>query len=167
MPVAVMSTEPSLRLVDLLTEERVVVDVDGTAIRSKEDALHVLAQKLAPAVGTDQSTIERLLVDRERLQSTGIGDGVAVPHASADSATRQAIALLVCPVGVSFDSIDGTDVRLIVGVVGPRHATGEHLRVLARISRLLRDAATRSELAASDGPESAYHLVRRHDQDLR
>lgn len=167
MPAVAMSTEPTLRLTDLLTEERVVVDVDGTVVRSKEDALRLLAQKLAPAVGTESATIERLLVDRERLQSTGIGDGVAVPHASADSATRQAVALVVCPGGVPFDAIDGADVTLIVGVVGPRHATGEHLRVLARISRLLRDAGARTQLIGADGAETAFQLVKRYDRDLR
>ena len=133
------------------------------SVKAKADALRILSQQLAPAVGTDAATIERLLSERERLQSTGIGDAVAVPHTSIDSATRQAVALLLCPQGVPFDAIDGEDVKIIFGVVGPRRATGEHLRILARISRLLRDAATRSELAGSATAEAAFSLIEKHD----
>jgi PTS system nitrogen regulatory IIA component len=162
-----MSTDPQLRLGDLLSQDRIVVDADGGVVKGKPDALRILSHKLAPAVGTDHATIERLLADRERLQSTGIGDGVAVPHTSIESATRQAVALLLCPNGVPFDAIDGADVNIIFGVVGPRRATGGHLRVLARISRLLRDAATRSQLVQSATAEAAHRLILQHDESLR
>ena len=167
MPLAVMSTEPSLRLSSLLTEDRILVDSDGGFVRTKVDALRLLSEKLAPAIGADHSTVERLLAEREKLQSTGIGDGVAVPHTSIEIATHQAVALLLCPNGVPFEAIDGADVNIIFGVVGPRRATGEHLRILARISRLLRDASTRAELVNSPSAEAAFHLIRKHDESLR
>ena len=162
-----MSNDSSLRLSAILAEDRILVDTDGGFVKGKVDALRILSHQLAPVVGTDHATIERLLADRERLQSTGIGDGVAVPHTSVETATRQAVGLLLCPVGVPFEAIDGEDVNIIFGVVGPRRATGEHLRILARISRLLRDAATRRELVASSSSEVAYRLIEKHDELLR
>jgi PTS system nitrogen regulatory IIA component len=156
-----------MKLSDILTPERIVVDSDGGFVRQKPDAIRILSHILAPAVGVDQPLIERQLTERERLQSTGIGDGVAIPHTSIDAAPYQAAALLLCPLGVPFDAIDGADVNIIFGVVGPKRATGEHLRTLARISRLLRDPATRDKLAHAQGPEAAYELIEANDAAMR
>lgn len=155
-----------MRLTEILPADRIFVDLDGGAVHDKADALRLLAELLAPAVGVEQQAVEQLLVDRERLQSTGIGDGVAIPHASVDSAPGQAAALLVCPGGVPFDAIDGNDVRIIFGVVGPKRATGEHLRTLARISRLLRDAGTRARLATSESADTAFRLIESQETGL-
>ncbi|MEB2311968.1 MAG: PTS sugar transporter subunit IIA [Polyangiaceae bacterium] len=153
----------SMRLSDIVSVDRILVDADGSRIRDKADALHWLSSLLAPAIGATEESILRLLLDRERLQSTGIGDGVAIPHTAVDAAPGQAGALLLCPVGVPFEAIDGVNVSIVFGVVGPKRATGEHLRTLARISRLLRDPATRSRLVGSASAEAAYALI--HAQD--
>src|SRR5262245_46033768 len=148
-----------MRLSEILTTERIFVDRDGSSIREKGDAMRFLGQLLAPALGIDPQIVERLLTERERLQSTGIGDGVAIPHTSVESAAGQAGALLLCPRGVSFEAIDGREVNIVFGVVGPKRATGEHLKTLARISRLLRDAGTRTRLVSSESPAQAYALI--------
>jgi nitrogen PTS system EIIA component len=155
-----------MRLCDMLAATRILVDPDGATVHDKKEALHKLAEFIAPAVGSDEASLEQALSERERLQSTGIGDGVAIPHTSVDTAPGQAAALLLCPHGVPFDSIDGNRVNIIFGVVGPKRATGEHLRALARISRLLRDAEVRARLVASGDPESAYRLIQEHEQSL-
>jgi len=155
-----------MHLTEILTLQRVVVDTDGSLVSDKDSALELLASLIAPALMTDTDAVLRLLSARERLQSTGIGDGVAIPHASADSATTQAGALLLCPCGVPFESIDGYPARIVFGVVGPRRATGEHLRTLARISRLLRDAGTRARLIESPTAEEALTIVAQQDSSL-
>ncbi len=155
-----------MQLSDILPIQRVVVDSDGTMIPNKDAALKMLAGLIAPALSADCDSVYRLLVDRERLQSTGIGDGVAIPHASADSALGQAAALLLCPRGVPFEAIDGFPAKIVFGVVGPRKATGEHLRTLARISRLLRDASTRARLIDAQSAEAALAIVSDHDSSL-
>jgi PTS system nitrogen regulatory IIA component len=148
-----------MRLSDILTVERVVVDADGSHIVDQDAALRTLASLIAPAVDTDEGDIYRVLADRERLQSTGIGEGVAIPHASAEQAVTQAAALLLCPRGVEFGANDGHPAKIIFGVVGPRRATGEHLKTLARISRLLRDASTRERLAVAPSADVAFDIV--------
>ena len=155
-----------MRLSDILPIQRVVVDSNGSKVPNKEAALKLLADLIAPALMTEGEAVFRLLVDRERLQSTGIGDGVAIPHASAQAAVGQAAALLLCPKGVPFEAIDGCPAKIVFGVVGPRKATGEHLRTLARISRLLRDSTTRSQLIDAPTPEEALAIVSDHDSNL-
>jgi PTS system nitrogen regulatory IIA component len=161
------TTDPDMRLVDILAVERILVDSDGGFVRDKVDAVRMLSHMLAPVVGSDHSTVEKLLSERERLQSTGIGEGVAIPHTSVDTADAQAAALLICPLGVPFEAIDGEKVTIIFGVVGPRKATGEHLRILARISRLLRDQSARQRLIGSATPEEAFALIEAQDTALR
>jgi nitrogen PTS system EIIA component len=152
-----------MRLSDILSVERIQVDASGELVKDKADAIRVLSALLAPAVGVEAQTVERLLMERERLQSTGIGDGVAIPHTSVDTAPGQAAALILCSRGVPFDAIDGANVTIVFGVVGPKRATGEHLKTLARISRLLRDGDTRSRLVASTTSAQAYALIEAHD----
>jgi nitrogen PTS system EIIA component len=154
-----------MHLTDILSPQRVVIDFDGSIISDKDSALKMLASLIAPALATESESILRLLADREKLQSTGIGDGVAIPHASAEAATAQAGALLLCPRGVPFESIDGSPAKIVFGVVGPRRATGEHLRTLARISRLLREATTRSRLIAALTAEAALTIVSEQDSN--
>lgn len=156
------ATEPAgerMRLSEILTPERILVDVDGSVVRTKADALRQLSELLSPAIGVEASEVEHLLLEREKLQSTGIGDGVAIPHCALDSAQAQALALLLCPRGVEFEAIDDEPVEIVFGVVGPKRATGEHLRTLARISRLLRDEQTRIRLLASPNATAAFQLI--------
>ncbi len=156
-----------MRLTEILAVERILVDARGEQVREKSDALAILARLLAPATGVDAEAIAQLLSEREGLQSTGIGDGVAIPHTSLEAAPGQAAALLVCPRGVPFDAIDGKDVTIVFGVVGPRKATGEHLRVLARISRLLREEEGRRLLVEAPTPEAVFAVIEVQDASLK
>jgi PTS system nitrogen regulatory IIA component len=155
-----------MRITDILPAERIFVDKTGTAIHEKADSIRILAGLLAPALGCEDTMIESLLAERERLQSTGIGDGVAIPHTSLEAAGRRAAALVLCPQGVPFDAIDGANVNIVLGVIGPKDATGEHLRVLARISRMLRDEGTRRALAHAASPSEAFGIIESREQQL-
>jgi PTS system nitrogen regulatory IIA component len=152
-----------MKLREILSPERILIDSDGTLLADKSAALQALARLLAPAVEAPEPRVLQLLVEREQLQSTGIGEGVAIPHASAEDAPRQAAAVLLCPKGLAFDAIDGAPVTIVFGVIGPRRATGEHLRTLARISRLLRDAGSRAKLGASADAQAAFLYIDAQD----
>jgi PTS system nitrogen regulatory IIA component len=156
-----------MRLADILNVDRILVDIDGSIVKTKSDAIHRLSEMLSPAVAVEVPTIEHLLLEREKLQSTGIGDGVAIPHCALETAEGQALALLLCPRGVEFEAIDSEPVEIVFGVVGPKRATGEHLRTLARISRLLRDEQTRLRLLASTNPKAAYELIEANESATR
>jgi len=147
---------------DFLSEDRIFVDLAGSVL-DKPGALRLLGGLLQASVGEPATVVEERLVRRERISSTGIGDGVAIPHASVEAARRQAAALLLCPRGIEFDSIDGRPVRIIVGVVSPKAETGEHLKLLARVSRLLRPSETRNQLVDCRSSKEALDLILERD----
>ena len=160
---SVLAKPVAMRLSDIITKERILVDRES-ALPSKAQALRALAGLLCGAVSAPEEEVLALLLEREQLQSTGIGDGVAIPHSALEHAEGQAGALLLFPKGIDFDAIDGQPVHIVFGVVGPKRATGEHLRTLARISRLLRDESTRKQLANAESAKFAFDLIEAHDQ---
>jgi len=149
-----------MRLTDLLSAERVNVRRGHEVVSNKREALATLADLLAEgAQHIPRDTIESVLTEREKLQSTGIGDGVAIPHGAVAELDKQCAALLIVPDGIDFDAIDGEKVNLLFSVIGPKRATGEHLKTLARISRLLRNRSFRERLLSAEDGRAAYELI--------
>jgi PTS system nitrogen regulatory IIA component len=135
---------------------------------SKSDALALLASLLAKGTpGLPRAEIERVLIEREQLQSTGIGDGVAIPHGALADLGAQIASLLIVPDGVEFAAIDGQKVTILFAVVGPKRATGEHLKALARVSRLLRNKGFRDQLVASPDAEAVYGLIAKEEAEQK
>jgi len=146
---------------EILTPEQVAVanETEGH-IHSKAEAIHKLASLLAfgqDVVSSEQ--IERVLSDREKLQSTGVGGGVAIPHGAIDKLEHLIGAVLLCPTPIEFDAIDGAPVSILFAVVGPKRATGEHLKTLARVSRLLRDDRFRERLLNAPSGRAAFSMI--------
>jgi PTS system nitrogen regulatory IIA component len=148
-----------MRLSELLSEERIAVRHNGDRVLDKPRALRLLAEMLARGAHASVDEVERVLVDREGLQSTGIGEGVAIPHGAMGDLVIQFAALLIVPEGLEFAAIDGLPVNLLFAVVTPKRATGEHLKTLARVSRLLRSKGFRDRLIAAEEPRAAYELI--------
>ena len=148
-----------MRLTDILTEDRVRVARPSDGIKTQADSLEALARLLVSGTDRNAADIHKLLTDRENLQSTGIGDGVAVPHCGVEEVEKQTAAVLLCSEGVDYHSIDDRPVQIIVGVIRPRRTTGEHLRMLARISRLLQDGTVRRRLLEADDTTAAFAVI--------
>ncbi|HWL87587.1 MAG TPA: PTS sugar transporter subunit IIA [Polyangiaceae bacterium] len=148
-----------MRLTDLLSAERVCVRRGHETITTKREALALLADRLAEGSHVPRDSVENVLAEREKLQSTGIGDGVAIPHGAIADLDAQCAALLIAPDGIDFDAIDGEKVNLLFSVITPKRATGEHLKTLARISRLLRNRSFREQLLAAEDGRAAYDLI--------
>jgi PTS system nitrogen regulatory IIA component len=148
-------------VVEILAPNR--VSIAGSAegeIRSKPQAIKRLAALLAEGVGPASAVeIEQSLIERERLSSTGVGGGVAIPHAGLDSVNQFIGAMLLCPEAIAFDAIDGAPVSILFAVIGPRHQRVEHLKALARVSRLLRDEEFRARLLRAGGGAQAFALI--------
>ena len=151
---------------DILSAERVAVSSQAEGpVGDKPSALERLAGLLAS--GQSVVTADRIfqaLTERERLQSTGVGGGVAVPHGSVDQLDRQIGALLLCP--IPLDAIDVEPVNILFALVGPKGAPAEHLKILARVSRLLREASFRQRLAQVAAAHEAYELICVTDRGL-
>ena len=155
-----------MRLCEIISSDRIVVDPKRAVVRDKAAALGLLGELLAPAVGLSAREVTERLEEREQLQSTGIGEGIAIPHTSFEGVTAHTGALLLCKAGIDFDAIDGSKVTIIFGVVAPKRSTGEHLKTLARISKLLKSEATRERLVDSVDAKTAFSLIEVEDRAL-
>ena len=114
-----------MRLTDLLTADRVAIHHNGGATPLDKGALlKSLASMLTQGTSIDETEVNRVLTERERLQSTGIGEGVAIPHGALPQLETQYASLLIVPEGIDFAAIDGLAVNIIFAVIGPKRATG-------------------------------------------
>jgi len=159
-----------MHLTDLLTPDRVAIHAVGAKGDpfNKGEALALLASLLCRGSSRIQrADVERVLVEREQLQSTGIGDGVAIPHGALAELDNQVASLLIVPDGLDFAAIDGQKVTILFAVVGPKRATGEHLKTLARVSRLLRNKGFRDQLVHAESATAAYDLIAKEEAEQR
>lgn len=119
---------------------------------TKEQSLEILAKLLSENKAAGTVTSDSLLtgmLQREELGSTGMGDGIAIPHCRLEGMKNFALALTVCDKGISWDSIDGRSVHIICAIAGPVDGTDEHLRLLAGAARVLSNSKARYELLNS------------------
>lgn len=115
-------------------------------VRTGAEALAALAELLAPAAGRPAAQIAQALQERERQGSTGIGHGVALPHARLEGITEVVIAALRSAKGLPFAAPDGEDVQLLIAVLVPRNAPTIHLETLSTLAARLADAGLREKL---------------------
>jgi PTS system nitrogen regulatory IIA component len=150
-----------MKLLDYLDPGLIELHLQGT---SKEQVLANLVGLLAERgkIQRRDALLESLL-EREGLGSTGIGHGVAIPHGRCRDLAQPAIAFARSEQEVDFDSIDGLPTRIFFLLVAPENGSNEHLHLLAKIARLMRDAATRERLLAMDSTEQVLDLFSARD----
>jgi PTS system nitrogen regulatory IIA component len=143
-------------IADLIKRDRVIARLRAT---SKKQALQELAQRAAEITGQPEKAIFNVLMKRERLGTTGVGNGVAVPHGKLASLDRLygLFARLAHP--IEFESIDDRPVDLIFVLLAPESSGADHLKALARVSRLLRDRTTCEKLRATEDEDALYALL--------
>jgi nitrogen PTS system EIIA component len=131
-------------------------------VQNKKQLLQEMAQGLASQVAIDSRVVFETLLQREKLGSTGLGQGIAIPHGRLPSITRVygLFARLHHP--VAFESVDGEPVDLVFALVSPDHAGADHLTALARVSRLLRDPDTLKKLRGTESPDGLYAILTQH-----
>lgn len=147
----------AIRLTGLLSPERILLDVSARGKAELIDAIGSLAHRAIPALSSQQ--VREVLDERETLASTGIGDGIAVPHGKFASLDDLVALLLTVKGGVDFDAIDGRPVEVVVALLAPAKA-GDPLKALAKVSRFLRDPALRRKLLGAGDPAAAFEVIR-------
>jgi PTS system nitrogen regulatory IIA component len=148
-------------LADILIAKRVTVNL---AAADKSSALRALAKLFVDAdPSLDAAEITRVFEEREALASTGVGSGVAIPHGRLPGVTQLAAAIGICKPGVEFDAIDGRPAHILVAVLGPERQTGDHLKALARFSRVLREDSVRGSLLGAPTDDEALAIVLAED----
>ena len=127
--------------------------------QNKKQLLQELSQAIASVVAVDNRIIFETLLTREKLGSTGLGQGIAIPHGRLPNINRVygLFAKLASP--VAFESVDGQPVDLVFVLLSPNHAGADHLTALARISRLLREPGTMAKLRGTTTAEGLYAIL--------
>lgn len=149
-----------MRIIEFLRVDRIAADMQAA---DKEGALRELADLLGDDVVADRAAVLAAWIERERLASTGIGDGVAIPHGKLRSASGLVAAMGLSRRGVEFGSMDGRPAHLFFALVAPENSAGLHLKALARISRLLKDSDFRARLLDADTAEDLFRIVADED----
>lgn len=151
-----------MKITDILAEDRVVPDL---VARGKGDVIEELADVVVAhsAEPIDRPRLVHALEDRERLNSTALGDGVAIPHGKLPGLKRVVAAFGRSRQGVDFDSLDGKPTHLFFLLVAPEDSAGAHLKALARISRLLKDESFRARLMQAHDAGDLYQTIREED----
>ncbi|HEX8826078.1 MAG TPA: PTS sugar transporter subunit IIA [Archangium sp.] len=139
-----------MRFTDYLSEDCIRPELQA---RDRMEVLHELAGMLAARTKAPREQLEAQLVARERISSTAVGEGVAIPHCRVERMRQVTACVAVQHEGVDFGARDGKLVRLFVTLVSPAHTAGTHLGVLARIAALMRDTRLRQALVAA--PDAA------------
>ena len=143
-------------LADIIDARAILPSVKA---QGKKQLLQELSQAMAKFVNIDHRIIFETLLQREKLGSTGIGQGIAIPHGKMPSINRVygLFARLSAP--IAYDSLDGQPVDLVFVLLAPDHAGADHLKALARISRLLRENDTIAKLRGTDTAEGLYSIL--------
>jgi PTS system nitrogen regulatory IIA component len=150
-----------MKIMDILVKDAVLLELEPGP---KPAILERLARAVAGAEpGLDADRLLEVLVERENLQSTGIGDGVAIPHGKLPGLQRLLAAFARSQDGVDFESIDGQPTHLFFLLVVPEQSGGLHLKALARISRFFRDAGFRKALLEAETREDVLRAIGEED----
>jgi len=149
-----------VKLSEVLAEPAVLLDLDG---RDKWQAISELTDCLVSSgqvPGEQRDAVHAALVTRERSMSTGMENGIAIPHTSVPHVGHTAVALGISRTGVDFQAIDGRPTHLIILLVNPANRTKDHIRTLAEIARLLSSREMRDALVASGTSARALEIIR-------
>ena len=151
-----------MKITDLLSKK--AIQLNGTA-SSKEEAISKMIDLMANNGNiVNKEEYKRVVMAREQEGTTGIGEGIAIPHGKTDAVSKPGLAAMVIPNGVNFDSMDGQPAKLIFLIAAPNTKDNIHLDVLSRLSTLLMDTRFREELLNADTPEEFLLCIDRAER---
>jgi PTS system nitrogen regulatory IIA component len=149
-----------MKLLDIIDKNLINADLKS---KSKEEVLRELAKMVAEKEGLDIDQLVHVLEEREKLGSTGIGDGIAIPHGKLKGLKTLIASFGKSGKGVNFESIDGKPTQIFFLLMAPENTAGMHLKALARISRLLKDKKFRENLIDAKTTDEVYKIIKEED----
>ena len=150
-----------MKIADFMKLNNICADLKSTG---KMSVLAELAKMLkSDCPNSEEDQITKILVERERLATTGIGDGVAIPHGKLSDMEGICAAIGISRTGIPFDAVDNNPIHIFVALLAPHNSTGDHLKALARVSRLLKDPAFRKRLLESKTPLEIFDTILEED----
>ena len=153
-----------MKITDFLIAESIIANLKS---EDKPAVLHELAQKFPAAEEALHATrVLEVLAEREKISTTAIGEGVAIPHGKLAEADRVHGVFARSKTGIDFASLDGAPTHLFFALIAPEDGAADHLKALARISRLLKDGAFRARLLKAESGKELFDLIVAEDQKL-
>ena len=150
-----------MKVMDILVKDAVILDLQS---ESKSDVIAEMAQALVAATPElELNELVEVLEAREKLQSTGIGEGIAIPHGKLNKIPCLMASFARSRSGVDFESIDGKPTHLLFLLVVPENSGGQHLKALARISRFFRDDEFRHRLEEASSADDVFKAIEDED----
>ena len=153
-----------MKILDILDKECIIPELRS---RTKEEVLEELTGALLNCkANLDKEALVEVLLERERLGSTGIGDGIAIPHGKVQDLDELVLSFGRSTQGIEFDSMDGRPTHLFFLLIAPENSAGIHLRALAKISRLLKSSHFRQRLLEAETEEELFEVIQEEDKEF-
>jgi PTS system nitrogen regulatory IIA component len=152
-----------MKILDVLKRETIVPDLKA---QTKKGILEELVVPVADIAGVNQEELVRVLMERERLGSTGIGGGIGIPHGKLKDLESLVLGFGLSRKGVDFESIDGQPTHIFFILMTPENSTGLHLKLLARISRILKNDPFKERLMDAIDGDEIYNIIKEEDEEF-
>ena len=152
-----------MKILDTLEQGAIIGELNAS---DKKGVLEELTAPLAPASGVNHEEMVRVLLERERLGSTGIGGGIAIPHGKLKSIESLLMGFGRSRQGVDFEAMDGKPAHIFFLLLAPEDSTGAHLKMLARLSQLLKNSVFKELLMNAADWRELYTVIEKEDQDF-
>jgi PTS system nitrogen regulatory IIA component len=152
-----------MKILEVLSQDAILTDLKAT---DKRSVIEELSTPLAVIGNLDHAELVRVLQERERLGSTGIGKGIGIPHGKLPALDKLLLGFGISRQGVDFESMDRQPTYLFFLLLTPENTAGLHLRLLARISRLLKDDVFRNQLLKARRVEEVTAIIRSVDEEF-
>jgi PTS system nitrogen regulatory IIA component len=152
-----------MKILDVLDREAILVDLKS---KDKIGTLNELVAPAARITGIDHQEMVKVLMERERLGSTGIGGGIGFPHGKLKNLEKLVLGFGLNRQGVDFESMDGNPTYLFFLLITPEHATDLHLKLLARVSRLLKKEPIKEMMMKATSADEIITIIGDDDEDF-
>ena len=153
----------SMKILDILDERSILVDLKSA---DKKGVLDELVDPIASIAGLDHDELVGVLMDRERLGSTGIGGGIRIPHGKVKELESLVLGFGLSRNGVDFESMDNRPTHIFFLLITPENSTGLHLKLLARISKILKNDPFKEKLMNAKDREEVIHIIQEEDDEF-
>jgi len=151
-----------MNIADMFKKEYIIEELKS---RTRREVLTELSEMFSHAdIKVDYDNMVEVLLEREKLGSTGIGGGIAIPHGKLAGLENLIVSFGRSKDGIDFDSMDGRPVHIFFLLMAPENSAGQHLKALARISRMLKDDSFKTDLINATSVESLYRIIIEKDK---
>jgi len=152
-----------MKILDFLNNETIVTELKAT---DKNGVLEELTLPVSQLTRTDHKELVRVLIEREHLGSTGIGDGIGIPHGKLKGLSSLVLGIGLSRRGVNFDAMDGKPTHIFFLLLTPENSTDLHLKLLARISKILKGESFKEKILRTSDKEAVINLIKEIDEEF-